>query len=109
MAVMDLLSQNRNLKEQWSGGNSGNVQSYVAICSCNGWHHDMGDRNHDMGGRYCDVSGRDWDVGGRDWDVGGWDTDVGGRDRNMSSRSLHMCTAEAIFCCPTENSHHLKS
>jgi hypothetical protein len=84
MAVMDLLSQNRNLKEQWSGSSSGNVQSYVAVCSCSGWDRNVGDRNHDMGGRYGDVCGRDSDVGGHNSDVSGWDTDVGGRDHNMS-------------------------
>ncbi len=29
--------------------------------------------------------------------------------KKMFNDKQYTCAAEAIFCCPTENSHHLKS
>jgi hypothetical protein len=30
-------------------------------------------------------------------------------DRPKKSKKNHICAAEAIFCCPTENSRHLEA
>jgi hypothetical protein len=70
MEVMDTLSRNRNLKEQWSNGSGGNVQS------------DVSGRGHVVGGSGCAVDGQGHDNGGRDCNAGGRDHNVGCRDCN---------------------------
>jgi hypothetical protein len=57
MSVMDWLSQKRSLKDRWSGGSGGDVQSCV------------GGRGRVVGGFGCIVGGFGRAVGGRECDV----------------------------------------
>ncbi len=96
MAVMNWLSQNRNLKVWRSGVSSGHVQVCIGGCghAVGGRCRIMGWCGHAVGGRGCDMGGQNRDVGGWGRDMGSQNWDVGGRgctvgmECNMGGRGL---------------------